>query len=35
VLGGSGINYASGPTFGYVTQIVAPRIFRVGATYEF
>ena len=35
VLGGSGINYASGPSFGYATQIVAPRIFRVGATYEF
>ncbi len=30
-----GIDYRSGPTFGYVTQLVAPRIFRVGVTYEF
>ncbi len=30
-----GIDYRSGLTFGYVTQIVAPRIFRVGVTYEF
>jgi hypothetical protein len=32
---GPGINYASGPTFGYVTNIVAPRTLRLGVTYEF
>lgn len=30
-----GISFASGPTFGYATQIVAPRIFRLGVTYSF
>ncbi len=30
-----GISFASGPTFGDVTQIVAPRIFRFGITYQF
>jgi hypothetical protein len=33
--GGSGINYQSGPTFGYVTAIVQPRSLRVGVAYEF
>lgn len=33
--GGSGINYQSGPTFGYVTAIVQPRSMRVGVAYEF
>lgn len=33
--GTPGIDYRSGPTFGYVTQIVAPRIFRIGVTYQF
>lgn len=32
---GTGINYASGPTFGYVTRIVSPRALRFGASYEF
>jgi hypothetical protein len=35
VLGGSGINWQSGPSFGYATQIVAPRIMRLGVSYEF
>lgn len=35
VLGGSGIDFRSGPTFGYATQIVAPRIWRFGIIYEF
>jgi hypothetical protein len=30
-----GIIFASGPNFGYAQQIVAPRIFRVGVTYQF
>jgi hypothetical protein len=30
-----GISFASGPTFGNVTQIVAPRIFRFGVSYQF
>jgi hypothetical protein len=33
--GNAGIEYRSGPTFGYATQIVAPRIFRIGVTYQF
>jgi len=33
--GGSGINYQSGPTFGYVTAIVQPRALRFGVAYEF
>jgi carboxypeptidase family protein len=28
-------DYTSGPTFGYVTQIVSPRIVRLGVAYEF
>lgn len=28
-------NYVSGPTFGYVTQILSPRVIRLGASYEF
>jgi hypothetical protein len=28
-------NYVSGPTFGYVTQIVSPRVIRFGMSYEF
>jgi hypothetical protein len=28
-------DYTSGPTFGYVTQIVSPRIIRFGVAYEF
>ncbi len=31
----AGIDYRSGPTFGYVTQIVAPRVLRFGVVYEF
>ena len=27
--------YVSGPTYGYVTQIVSPRILRLGVAYEF
>jgi hypothetical protein len=30
-----GINYASGPTFGYVTRIAAPRAIRFGVAFEF
>jgi hypothetical protein len=30
-----GIIYASGPNFGYAQQIVAPRIFRFGVSYQF
>ena len=30
-----GIDFRSGPTFGYVTQIVAPRVVRLGLVYEF
>jgi hypothetical protein len=30
-----GIIFASGPTFGFAQQIVAPRIFRLGVTYSF
>jgi hypothetical protein len=30
-----GINYASGPTFGYVTDIVPPRNLRIGVSFEF
>ena len=30
-----GINYASGPTFGYVTDIVPPRNIRFGVAFEF
>lgn len=32
---GTGINYQSGPTFGYVTRIVSPRALRFGIAYEF
>lgn len=35
VLGGTGIDWRSGPTFDYVTQIVAPRILRLGVSFEF
>ena len=35
VLGGTGIDFRPGPTFGYATQIVAPRIWRFGIVYEF
>jgi hypothetical protein len=28
-------NYLSGPTFGYVTQILSPRVIRFGVAYEF
>jgi hypothetical protein len=31
----TGADFSSGPTFGYATQIVAPRIFRLGVTYQF
>ena len=31
----AGINYVSGPTFGYVTRIVSPRYLRFGATLKF
>jgi hypothetical protein len=27
--------YVSGPTYGYVTQIVSPRVLRLGISYEF
>jgi Carboxypeptidase regulatory-like domain len=27
--------YVSGPTYGYVTQIVSPRVLRLGVAYEF
>ena len=30
-----GLSFASGPTFGYATQIVAPRIFRLGVAFSF
>ena len=30
-----GINYQSGPTFGYVTDIVPPRNIRFGVSFEF
>jgi hypothetical protein len=30
-----GINYASSPTFGYVTDIVPPRNLRIGVSFEF
>lgn len=30
-----GINYVSGPTFGYVTDIVPPRNLRLGVSFEF
>ena len=30
-----GIDFRSGPTFGYVTQIAAPRVLRLGLVYEF
>jgi hypothetical protein len=30
-----GINYQSGPTFGYVNRIVSPRAVRLGVTFEF
>jgi hypothetical protein len=33
--GGSGINYQSGPTFGYVTAIVQPRSLRFGVAFDF
>jgi carboxypeptidase family protein len=33
--GGPGITDASGPTFGYVTRIVYPRVLRFSAGYEF
>lgn len=28
-------NFASGPTFGYVTEVMAPRIARFGARFRF
>jgi hypothetical protein len=31
----SGINYQSGPTFGYVTSIVSPRVLQLGVAFEF
>ena len=27
--------YVSGPTYAYVTQIVSPRVLRLGISYEF
>jgi hypothetical protein len=27
--------YVSGPNYGYVTQIVSPRVLRLGISYEF
>jgi hypothetical protein len=32
---GSGINFQSGPSFGYVTRIVGPRALRLGVAFEF
>ena len=31
----AGITDASGPTYGFVTRIVNPRIVRFGVSYEF
>jgi hypothetical protein len=31
----AGIDYTSGPTFGYVTSIVTPRVLRLGMVFEF
>jgi hypothetical protein len=31
----TGINYQSGPTFGYVTDIVPPRNIRFGLSFDF
>jgi hypothetical protein len=28
-------NFASGPTFGYTTGVLPPRVARAGATYAF
>ena len=33
--GRTGVTYASGPSFGFVNNIVSPRAFRLGMTYEF
>jgi hypothetical protein len=30
-----GINYAAGPTFGYLTSIVSPRALQLGVSFEF
>ena len=35
IFGFNGVTYASGPSFGFVTNIVAPRAVRLGMTYEF
>jgi hypothetical protein len=32
---GSGINFQSGPSYGYVVRTVSPRIVRFGAVFEF
>ena len=32
--GSAAINYASGPTYGYVTAILPPRIVRLGAKFS-
>jgi hypothetical protein len=32
---GSGLNFQSGPTFGYVTRITSPRALRFGLSLEF
>ena len=34
-VGDGGIDYRSGPTFGYITGIVAPRVMRLGVALEF
>jgi hypothetical protein len=31
----TGMQYASGPTFGQISSIFPPRILRLGATFEF
>jgi hypothetical protein len=33
--GRAGVNYASGPTYGYITSILDPRIVRFGARFSF
>ena len=35
IFGFNGVTYASGPSFGRITNIVAPRAVRLGMTYEF
>ena len=32
---GAGNNFQSGPSYGFVTRIVPPRILRFGVSYEF